>query len=1067
MNRTEMSKVGYGALLGLLAAFWMLARAPWSGQAAMPVPERRLEDGAIEVVLQQGVDGYMGTTDTYLNAWDTGSNYGSTTYLAVRTQDVQVALLRFDLQGVLPANAQVEQARLELWVASRSNPSGLEARLFQVYRPWEEMAATWTLARAGEPWQQAGCNGAGDRAAVATDTSSWTQEGVWVGFEVGELVRGWLAEPGGNAGVVVRGVGSTSVQYNVASSEYGEIGKRPRLVVRYREATPTPTATWTLTPTPTATRTPTPTPTPTLTPTVTRTPTLTSTPPSTTLLFQQGNGGYTGARDTYLDRWYPYQNYGEELTLALRAVDVRSILIQFDLGILPPDAQVESATLELYVYGRSNIRSLTASLYPVLRPWLAEQATWMDARTADPWEEPGCNGPADRAQTPHAEATWSEEKVWYAFDVTDLVQGWVSAPGSNHGVLLRATGDAAVEYNMISSQNPVAEWRPKLWVTYRRVPSPAPPTTPTSTPSPTDTLTPTPTATVTATATQGPSPTSTATNTPLPLRETVLQQGVSGYTGTTDTYLNAWATTTNYGSAAYLTVRTQDAQVALLRFDLQGVLPANAQVEQAQLELWVASRSNPSGLEARLFQVYRPWEEMAATWTLARAGEPWEAAGCNGAGDRAAAATDTSSWTQEGVWVGFEVGELVRGWLAEPGGNAGVVVRGVGSTSVQYNVASSEYGEIGKRPRLVVRYREATPTPTATWTLTSTPTATRTPTPTPTSTGTSTPTSTSTGTATFTPTPTPTPTFTETPEPTATPTETPTPGPTATPTATLSPSPTFTSTPTGTPTSSPPPPPEMAPSFKAADKYQVEYFQGVTYTVVLHNVGGVASVRMTDTVPSLLTYFPGTVTGGATYDEGLRAILWNGLMEPGRVVTITFKTSGPVPIIPHDTVIVNTAVIEDGVHPPLERSVSVLANPWPTPTPTQTSTPTPTPTVTPSATPWTIGVTSSLVPGQPVGLREPITLTFSERMIRDSVALRFEPGVGFALQWEGPRVAAGRREEGATDTATIVHDPFRPASVYHLILGDGWGVDGGQVRPTEWTFYTENFRVSLPLVLVE
>lgn len=671
------------------------------------------------------------------------------------------------------------------------------------------------------------------------------------------------------------------------------------------------------------------------------------------------------------------------------------------------------------------------------------------------------------------------------------------------------------------------------------------------------------------------------------LVQVVLQQGLNGYAGTADTYLNAWSRTSNYGYASYLAVRTQDAMASLLRFDLAGVLPPGALVERARLELWVLFQSNASGLQASVYEVRRPWAEWEATWDLARLGQPWEAAGCNGPSDRAQTPADSGAWTAQGIWVGFEVGPLVQGWVDAPEANHGIVIRGTGNTAVQYNVASSSYPEAGKRPRLVIWYREPTPTPTPTATSTPTPTATATPTSTPTAT----PSPTATATATATPTPTPTfgcadyeaedgflmvpmtvgshpgasggeyvystvkyggwvtMTFTldqpghwivearvwgldvdsdsfyarmdggedalwdipvsqwwvcdpvsdrfagpdpiiytldagthhftvrgreagarldafrlvrstpPTPGPTATPTHTATPGPspTATPTSTVTPTPTSTPTathtPTPTPTETPVPPPNLSPSYKVADKAVVDYFQGVTYTVVLRNVGGTAHVWMTDTVPSLLAYVPGSATGGATYDAPLNAVLWNGSVASGEVVTVTFRTSGPVPPIPHDTVIVNTAVIHDGVNRPLERSAVVVANPWPTPTPT--------------ATPHLVTVTVSLVPGQPVGLEEPILLTFSEPMERESVVLRFEPEVGFALQWEGPRASARQARGSGTDTATLVHDPFRPGTAYRLVLEEGRSKDGGQVAPTAWTFLTEGFRLGLPLILVD
>jgi uncharacterized repeat protein (TIGR01451 family) len=203
-----------------------------------------------------------------------------------------------------------------------------------------------------------------------------------------------------------------------------------------------------------------------------------------------------------------------------------------------------------------------------------------------------------------------------------------------------------------------------------------------------------------------------------------------------------------------------------------------------------------------------------------------------------------------------------------------------------------------------------------------------------------------------------------TPTPTATSTVTPTPTPTNTPTPTLSPTatetPTLTATPTETPTATPTTAlPDLSTSSKTADCETISYCQPIFYTIELHNSGPVAatSVRITDTVPSLLTYFPETVRGGAVYDPETDTITWAGSLASGETHTITFGCIGPLPTIAHDTPIVNEVLIDDGVHTPFIRSVTVIANPCPTATPTITPTATSTPTVTPTATPTTTAPT--------------------------------------------------------------------------------------------------------------
>jgi hypothetical protein len=235
------------------------------------------------------------------------------------------------------------------------------------------------------------------------------------------------------------------------------------------------------------------------------------------------------------------------------------------------------------------------------------------------------------------------------------------------------------------------------------------------------------------------------------------------------------------------------------------------------------------------------------------------------------------------------------------------------------------------------------------------------PSPTPTNTPSFTPTATPTHTPTATWTPTTTPTATATP----TPTPTHIPSPTATATNPLTATATATPTQTGTATVTPMPTatqsaPDLSLSHKAANPTAIDYFQRVDYIITLQNTGGPAQVQITDTLPVLLSYLPETLlstAGNGTYDAASNALLWSGLIERGVTVTITFGMAGPSPILAHDTSIENRVIIDDGIHPPFTRAVTIIANPWPTPTPTATHTPTHTatatftPTHTPTSTP--------------------------------------------------------------------------------------------------------------------
>jgi hypothetical protein len=86
----------------------------------------------------------------------------------------------------------------------------------------------------------------------------------------------------------------------------------------------------------------------------------------------------------------------------------------------------------------------------------------------------------------------------FDFDVTTLVQGWVNAPLSNHGLMIASSTTASTEYRFRSSDHNEPQYRPKLIIRFRDG----------------EPLTPTPTATGSVTVTPTPSETPTHSETP-------------------------------------------------------------------------------------------------------------------------------------------------------------------------------------------------------------------------------------------------------------------------------------------------------------------------------------------------------------------------------------------------------------------------------------------------------------------------------------------------------------------------------------------------------------------------
>lgn len=269
--------------------------------------------------------------------------------------------------------------------------------------------------------------------------------------------------------------------------------------------------------------------------------------------------------------------------------------------------------------------------------------------------------------------------------------------------------------------------------------------------------------------------------------EFTLQNGLNGYAGAVDTWMDDARPTTNFNSgseANFLRVYADGHQNTLIRFDVSSI-PDNATVLEARLELMITARSNTNRLVADAYELRRSWHPSEATWLKADASTPWQMSGAAGPDDRSNVPSGVLDFNAgAGTWVTADLTQLVQswvGWVWWPApANHGVILVGRSGGGVQYTACSSDYLETWRRPRLVVRYRGGPPLPpTPTPTFTSTPTSTGTWTPTATTTQTGTPTHTSTATATRTATPSVTPTLKPTKTPSAT--YSPTPSPTPTP----------------------------------------------------------------------------------------------------------------------------------------------------------------------------------------------------------------------------------------------------------------------------------------------
>lgn len=202
-------------------------------------------------------------------------------------------------------------------------------------------------------------------------------------------------------------------------------------------------------------------------PPVTPIPTPTATPELEikTVTMQQGLDGYTKVDDTYLSLWAPTTNYGRASFLQVRSESYMRPLLRFDLEPIPSHATILKATLTLRAESGGWYEQ-DISIFQILRPWNAQQATWNQATAQEKWGLAGCDqAGVDRSALP-IDTTLAIAGAEIAFDVTDLVASWVERPAENHGLLLQGMGQIAVQHSLTSSEHWYAALRPRLTVLY-------------------------------------------------------------------------------------------------------------------------------------------------------------------------------------------------------------------------------------------------------------------------------------------------------------------------------------------------------------------------------------------------------------------------------------------------------------------------------------------------------------------------------------------------------------------------------------------------------------------------
>jgi hypothetical protein len=456
--------------------------------------------------------------------------------------------------------------------------------------------------------------------------------------------------------------------------------------------------------------------------------------------FRDGTDGYTGTTDTYVDieNQDAVPSNNQRLNINFGGGEHTEALIRFDLSSIPSYATVTSANLILTEtrIGENDLNDVII-LDQVTSAW-SETVTWNTRPSSTPTS----------IITPAIDSIAPDSTNSYPITgLGSLVQSWVTNSASNFGIKLSATNDT-VNFRVSSREDATESFRPALEVTYS-VPDPELTlivvTPSSSTVAKLGTLqysaiafdqfgvamtgvTFTWSVTGAAGTTIDSSGLLTAGSVPgsytvkassstvegttageVRLGGTlVFQNGLNGYTGTEDTYLNQLSSATNGASGSLYVSRLTNSsgtvtsfRQTLLRFDLaSGLIPTNAVITSAILTLVNVSKTGTDASDiVNMGIVTSPWNEFHRYVDGVPSSTNSGVTLPNGAALIGANARYISS--NMSTVVQGNMSTVVQGWVSVPPNNKGLIFDTTSHMEARFE--SSE-GLSTNRPKLEVSY---------------------------------------------------------------------------------------------------------------------------------------------------------------------------------------------------------------------------------------------------------------------------------------------------------------------------------------------------------------------------
>jgi len=155
--------------------------------------------------------------------------------------------------------------------------------------------------------------------------------------------------------------------------------------------------------------------------------------------------------DTWLEGTAPHGTHKYLIVGKDGSFPKKRSLLRADFDQLPPGTTIKKATLHVY-FEYAHTASFSSepcidrdiSVHEVYIPWSEAVASKTKATNTQNWSEPLCGiNEKDAALDGYTTAFWActDAKSWKTFEVTGLVQQWISFPDQNNGFLLLAENE--------------------------------------------------------------------------------------------------------------------------------------------------------------------------------------------------------------------------------------------------------------------------------------------------------------------------------------------------------------------------------------------------------------------------------------------------------------------------------------------------------------------------------------------------------------------------------------------------------------------------------------------------